>query len=140
MWFIISLLSFLTLGSFVWTVIQIIKPELFFAAENEANLMRVRPKWYLYGGVAGIIAILLVWYYAFQLQIKQVWILSVLLTIGSLKPIGMVFFYDKFSEKASFVVNKMKSSPKIYWIGVTMRAILCIILSIATFYFYNFSV
>ncbi len=137
MWFIIGLLGTLSLGSTVWTIIQIVKPELFFAAETEANLKRVRPKWYFYAGLAGLIAVLIVWYFAFKLQIRSVWILAFLLTLGSIKPIGMVFFYEQFSEKTSNLVNKMKDSKKTYWTGVVMRAILSIILWMATLYFYN---
>ncbi len=137
MWFIIGLLGALSLGSTVWTIIQVLKPELFFAAETEANLKRERPKWYFYAGIAGLIAILIVWYFAFQLKIRSVWILAFLLTLGSAKPIGMVFFYEQFSEKASALVNKMKDSKKTYWTGVVMRAIMSIILWIATIYFYN---
>lgn len=140
MWFIISLLAVLSVGSVTWTIIQVIKPELFFAAESEANLKGIRPKWYFYGGVIGILSIALVWFYAFQLQITPVWILAVVLTIGSLKPIGMVFFYDQFSKKASAVVHKMQSSKMTYWLGVVLRAILSIILVITTIYFYNLKV
>lgn len=140
MWFIILFLMALSLGSIVWTIIQIIKPELFFAAENEANLKRVRPKWYLYGGILGIVSILFVWFNAFQLQLKPVWIFTAVLTLGSIKPIGMVFFYEKFSEKASTVVNKMNESKKIYWLTILMRAILSTVLVATTIYFANLNV
>lgn len=137
MWFVILLLSVLSVGSIAWTLIQIVKPELFFAAENEANLKRVRPKWYLAGGVIGIIAILFLWFNAFQLKLKPVWIFTAIFSLGAVKPIGMVFFYDAFSEKASKVVNKMSTSKKVYWMTVVMRAILSGIMVLTTIYFMN---
>lgn len=137
MWFVILLLSVLSVGSIAWTLIQIVKPELFFAAENEANLKRVRPKWYLAGGVIGIIAILFSWFNAFQLKLKPVWIFTAIFSLGAVKPIGMVFFYDAFSEKASKVVNKMSTSKKVYWMTVVMRAILSGIMVLTTIYFMN---
>lgn len=137
MWFVILLLSVLSVGSIAWTLIQIVKPELFFAAENEANLKRVRPKWYLAGGVIGIIAILFLWFNAFQLKVKPVWIFTAIFSLGAVKPIGMVFFYDAFSEKASKVVNKMSTSKKVYWMTVVMRAILSGIMVLTTIYFMN---
>lgn len=137
MWFVILLLSVLSVGSIAWTLIQIVKPELFFAAENEANLKRIRPKWYLAGGVIGIIAILFLWFNAFQLKLKPVWIFTAIFSLGAVKPIGMVFFYDAFSEKASKVVNKMSTSKKVYWMTVVMRAILSGIMVLTTIYFMN---
>lgn len=137
MWFVILLLSVLSVGSIAWTLIQIVKPELFFAAENEANLKRIRPKWYLAGGVIGIIAILFLWFNAFQLKLKPVWIFTAIFSLGAVKPIGMVFFYDAFSEKASKVVNKMSTSKKVYWMTVVMRAILSGIMVLTMIYFMN---
>lgn len=137
MWFVILLLSVLSVGSIAWTLIQIVKPELFFAAENEANLKRVRPKWYLAGGVIGIIAIVFLWFNAFQLKLKPVWIFTAIFSLGAVKPIGMVFFYDAFSEKASKVVNTMSTSKKVYWMTVVMRAILSGIMVLTTIYFMN---
>lgn len=135
MWFIISLLVLLSMGSIAWTLIQILRPDLFFAAENEANLKRVRPKWYLFGGLVGIASILFVWFNAIQLQLKPVWIFTVILTLGAIKPIGMVFFYDTFSEKASKLVNKMNDSKKVYWLSVIARTFLSIIMVLTTIYF-----
>lgn len=40
MWFIIVFLGCVTLGSVGWTIVQIAKPEWFFAAEKEANLKK----------------------------------------------------------------------------------------------------
>lgn len=140
MWFVVLLLSVLSVGSLVWTIIQVVKPELFFAAENEANLKRVRPKWYLAGGIIGILSIVFLWFNAFQLQLKPVWIFTTIFTLGAFKPIGMVFFYDAFSEKASKVVNKMSTSKKVYWMTVVMRAVLSGILIYSTVYFINLKV
>lgn len=135
MWIILVFLILATVGSLIWTVVQVIKPEWFFAAENEANLKRKRPVWYLVGGILGILLLIVVWIQALQLQLTSVWILTGVLTLGSVKPLGMVFFYDKFSEQASKLVNKMSDSQKAYGAIVASRGVLSVVLLAATLYF-----
>lgn len=135
MWFIIFFLILATVGSLVWTVVQVVKPEWFFAAENEANLKRKRPVWYLIGGILGILLLMAIWVQALQLQLTSVWILTAVLTLGSVKPLGMVFFYEKFSEQASKLVNSMKDSKKAYRTIVVSRGVLTVVLLAATLYF-----
>lgn len=135
MWIILMFLILATVGSVIWTVVQVIKPEWFFAAENEANLKRKRPVWYLVGGILGILLLIVVWIQALQLQLTSVWILTGVLTLGSVKPLGMVFFYEKFSEQASKLVNKMNDSKKAYGAIVASRAVLSVVLLATTLYF-----
>jgi len=135
MWFIVTFLVFVTLGSASWTIIQLVKPEWFFAAEKEANLKKERPVWYLWGGILGIISIVMIWVYAIRLQLTSVWILTAILTLGSIKPLGMVFFYEKFSEKASKIVTQMNESKKTYYTVVIVRGLLSIVLLFVTLYF-----
>lgn len=135
MLFIIFFLSIATLGSLAWTIIQIVKPEWFFAAEKEANLKRKRPVWYLIGGILGLVVLVVLWVVALRLQLTAVWILTAVLTLGSVKPLGMVFFYDKFSEQASKLVNNMKDSRKAYGVIVLSRGMLSVVLFLATLYF-----
>lgn len=89
--FIIITLGLLALGSLIWTIIQLIKPELFFKAE-EANTKRKRPAWYLIGGILGLAILIVLWIQALSLQLMSVWILTGVFTLGSLKAIGIVFF------------------------------------------------
>ncbi len=133
--FIIAFLSFITMGSMIWTIIQILKPEWFFKAENEANLKRQRPKWYLIAGIAGLVSIIIIWGQAFQLGLTSVWILTGILTFTSLKPLGMVFFYEKFSGEVSELVVKMNQSKKAYWTVVSLRGVLSLVLLFTTLYF-----
>jgi type VI protein secretion system component VasF len=135
MQFIVFFLSVATLGSFVWTVIQIIKPDWFYRAEEEANLKRQRPWWYLLGGVLGLCVIGYIWIQAFELRLVSVWILTAVFTLGSVKPLGMVFFYERFSEEASKLVIKMQDSKKMYWTIVLSRGILTGVLLVTTLYF-----
>jgi len=135
MWFIITFLVFITLGSAGWTIVQIAKPEWFFAAEKEANLKKERPAWYFWGGILGIISIIIIWFYAIRLQLTSVWIFTAILTLGSIKPLGMVFFYEKFSDKASKIVTQMNDSKKTYYTVVIARGILSIVLLFVTLYF-----
>jgi len=133
--FIIILLSLLLLGSFIWTIIQIFKPELFFKAENKANLDRKRPKWYLFGGIIGIIVLVVLWLIAINLDKTSVWILIGIFTAGSIKPIGIVFFYKKFSNSVTSIVNQMQKSKKTNNLIILSRAVLTIILLISLLYF-----
>jgi len=138
MLFIIVFLALITLGSFGWTIVQIAKPEWFFAVENEANLKKERPGWYFGGGVLGIISIIIIWFYAIRLQLTSVWIFTAILTLGSIKPLGMVFFYEKFSDKASKIVTQMNDSKKTYYTVVILRGVLSLVLLFVTLYFGGF--
>jgi len=48
-------------------------------------------------GIAGLIVLIVLWIQAFKLDFVSVWILTVLFSLGSIKALGMVFFYDQFS-------------------------------------------
>lgn len=135
MWFIVTFLTIATVGSMLWTLIQIIKPDWFFKSENEANLKRKRPWWYLLGGIIGLLSIGFIWVQAFQLKLMPVWIFTVVLTLGGLKPLGMVFFYDRFSGEVSNLVTKMQASKKLYWTMIAARALLSVVLLMTTLYF-----
>lgn len=135
MLFIQLLLASLAIGSILWSIIQIIKPELFFQAEQAANVNRVRPTWYLVGGVIGLICLVLLWIVALSQQKTSVWILTGLFTVGSLKPLGIVFFYDKFSSQVSGLVSKMETSKVTNTTIILSRIVLSIILTVATLYF-----
>ena len=139
MLFIILLLAFISIGSFIWSVIQIIKPEWFYLAENEANIKRKRPWWYLASGILGLVVLLVLWMQAFALKLNAVWIFTAVFTLGSLKPLGMVFFYEKFSEKASSIVHKMQDSKKTYTTVVALRLIISIVSLATMLYFINLS-
>lgn len=135
MQFVITLLIMLAVGSGAWTLIQIIRPEWFYKAEEKANINRIRPKWYLLGGITGIICIIILWVQAFQLKLTSVWILTAIMTFGAIKPLGIVFFYDKFSGEMAVLVQKMQASKSTYWAIVASRGVLSIILSVAAMYF-----
>lgn len=135
MLFIVIFLSLITLGSFIWTVIQIIKPEWFYRAEQEANLKRKRPWWYLMLGIAGLVMLFILWYQAFQLKLISVWILTAIFTLGSVKGLGMVFFYNKFSGGVTTLISKMQASKRTYAIIVISRGLLSLISFMATLYF-----
>jgi len=116
--FIVITLGLLATGSLVWTIIQLVKPELFFKAE-EANTERKRPAWYLLGGILGLVVLAALWVQAFRLQLVSVWILTAVFTLGSLKAFGIVFFYEKFSKDVSKLVitvqkNRRKNSSQNY--------------------------
>jgi hypothetical protein len=132
--FIIITLGSLALGSLVWTTIQLIKPELFFKAE-EANTKGKRPVWYLIGGIIGLVVLITLWIQAFSLQLISVWILTAVFTLGSLKAFGIVFFYQKFSTEVTKLVSTVQKDKKAYWTMVVSRAFVFIILSITTLYF-----
>ncbi|MFP4557822.1 MAG: hypothetical protein ACLFNU_13215 [Bacteroidales bacterium] len=132
--FIIITLGLLALGSLIWTIIQLIKPELFFKAE-EANTKRKRPAWYLIGGILGLAILIVLWIQALSLQLMSVWILTGVFTLGSLKAIGIVFFYEKFSSKAAELVDIVQKNRKAYWKMVISRAVLSLVLCFATLYF-----
>ncbi|NHB67169.1 hypothetical protein [Perlabentimonas gracilis] len=132
--FIIITLGSLALGSLAWTVIQIVKPELFFKAE-EANTKGKRPAWYLIGGIIGLAILITLWIQAFSLQMVSVWILTGVFTLGSLKAFGIVFFYEKFSSGVTKLVSTVQKDRKAYWTMVLSRAALCIVLCLATLYF-----
>ncbi len=132
--FIIITLGSLALGSLVWTTIQLIKPELFFKAE-EANTMGKRPLWYLIGGIIGLVVLITFWIQAFILQLISVWILTAVFTLGSLKAFGIVFFYQKFSTEVTKLVSTVQKDKKAYWTMVVSRAFVFIILSITALYF-----
>ncbi|WBW95688.1 hypothetical protein [Oceanirhabdus sp. W0125-5] len=110
-------------------------PKLFFKAEEEANLKRKRPAWYLWCGIIGLIILVILWVEAFRLQLVSVWILTAIFTLGSLKAIGIVFFYEKFSGGVSKLVGNMQVNKKSYWTMVATRAVLFLVLSFATLYF-----
>jgi hypothetical protein len=135
MLFIAGFLSVMTFGSFLWTVIQIVKPEWFYRAENEANLKRKRPWWYLLLGVAGLLILIALWIQAFKLELVSVWILCLVFSLGSIKALGMVFFYDKFSGGVTKLVGKMQSSKRTYATIVISRGALTICLLLASLYF-----
>jgi hypothetical protein len=132
--FIIITLGSLALGSLVWTTIQLIKPELFFKAE-EANTKGKRPVWYLIGGIIGLVVLITLWIQAFSLQLISVWILTAVFTLGSLKAFGIVFFYQKFSTEVTKLVSTVQKDKKAYWTMVVSRAFVFIILSITALYF-----
>lgn len=132
---IVRVLGVLALSSAIWTVIQIVKPQLFFKAEHEANLKRKRPWWYLLGGIIGLVLLVALWVYALEAKLISIWILTGISTLGSLKAVGMVFFYEKFSGGVTKAVDKMQSSKKIYNSIILTRAVLTLILSLATLYF-----
>jgi hypothetical protein len=135
MLFIISFLSVISLGSFIWTVIQIVKPEWFYKAEDEANLKRKRPWWYLMFGVMGLFVLIILWIQALRLQLVSVWIVTVLFSLGSVKAFGMVFFYEKFSGGVTKVVDKMQTSKSTYTTIVISRGILTILTLLGALYF-----
>ena len=132
--FIVITLGALAAGSLVWTIIQLVKPELFFKAE-EANTKRKRPAWYLLGGILGLVVLIVLWIQAFRLQLVSVWILTAVFTLGSLKAFGIVFFYEKFSKDVSKIVSTVQKNKKAWWTMVLSRAILFVILALATSYF-----
>ncbi len=132
--FIIITLGLLAAGSLVWTIIQLIKPELFFKAE-EANTKGKRPAWYLIGGILGLAILIVLWIQALSLQLVSVWILTGVFTLGSLKAIGIIFFYEKFSSKAAELVDIVQKDRKAYWKMVISRAVLSLVLCFATLYF-----
>lgn len=135
MLFIIGLLSVIAIGSLVWTIIQIAKPEWFYKAEYEANIKKVRPWWYFILAVIGLVCIVIVWINAIQLKLISVWIFTVILILGSVKGIGIVFFYDKFSSGVATFIGNIKENKKAYRKLVMGRAILTIIACLAAFYF-----
>jgi hypothetical protein len=132
--FIVITLGALAAGSLVWTIIQLVKPELFFKAE-EANTKRKRPAWYLLGGILGLVVLIVLWIQAFRLQLVSVWILTAIFTLGSLKAFGIVFFYEKFSKDVSKIVSTVQKNKKAWWTMVLSRAVLFVILGLATSYF-----
>lgn len=132
--FIIFLLALLAIGSLVWTVIQLVKPALFFKAE-EANTKQKRPVWYLFGGVLGLLFLIILWIEAVRLQLVSVWILTSVFTLGSLKSFGIVFFYDQFSVGATKIVNTVQNDKKAYLTMVASRAFLFVILCLTILYF-----
>lgn len=138
MLYIVVFLSAITFGSFIWTVIQILKPEWFYKAENEANLKRKRPWWYLVLGIVGLLILILLWIQAFKLELVSVWILTVVFSLGSIKAFGMVFFYDQFSGGVTKLVGKMQSSKRTYATIVISRGILTICSLLAALYFGGF--
>lgn len=133
--FIVFFLSALALGSFVWTVIQVIKPDLFFKAEQEANLNRKRPRWYLFAGLTGIFLLMVLWWISLSERRISLWFLTGFFTIGALKPLGIVFFYDRFSQSVTKLVTSMKKSKAAYQKIVISRAILTVVLSASALYF-----
>lgn len=135
--FIIIILGLLTAGSLVWTMIHLVKPELFFKAE-EANTKGKRPAWYLLGGIVGLVVLIALWIQAFSLQMVSVWILTGVFTLGSLKAFGIVFFYDKFSNGVTKLVSTVQKNKKAYWTMVVSRAVLFFALCLATLYFAGF--
>ena len=137
MLFIIVLLAIISIGSFTWSVIQIINPEWFYLAENEANIKRKRPWWYLASGILGIVVLSVLWMQAFVLKLNSVWILTAVFTLGSLKPIGMVFFYEIFSRKATSLIYQMRDSKKTYNTVVTLRLLLSFVALATMFFFIN---
>jgi hypothetical protein len=132
--FIVITLGALATGSLVWTIIQLVKPELFFKAE-EANTERKRPAWYLLGGILGLVVLAALWVQAFRLQLVSVWILTAVFTLGSLKAFGIVFFYEKFSKDVSKLVSTVQKNRKAWYTLVLSRAVLFVILGLATSYF-----
>lgn len=132
--FIVITLGLLATGTLVWTIIQIVKPELFFKAE-EANTKRKRPAWYLLGGILGLVVLAILWIQAFRLQLVSVWILTAVFTLGSLKAFGIVFFYEKFSTGVTKIVSTVQKNKKAWWTMVASRAVLFVILGLATSYF-----
>ena len=138
MWFVRGLLLVLALGIFGWTVIQAWKPAWFYAAEESANLKRTRPRWYLVAGILGLVSNVLVWYQAITLKLTSVWILAVVISLGSIKSLGMVFFYDQFSEKVSGLVGRMNESKTLYRRVVISRGLLSVLLLLATAYFWGY--
>ena len=137
MLFIIVLLAIISIGSFTWSVIQIINPEWFYLAENEANIKRKRPWWYLASGILGIVVLSVLWMQAFVLKLNSVWILTAVFTLGSLKPIGMVFFYEIFSRKATSLIYQMRDSKKTYNTVVALRLLLSFVALATMFFFIN---
>lgn len=135
MLFIIFFLSLITLGSLIWTVIQIVKPEWFYKAEYEANLKRKRPWWYLMFGVVGLMMLIILWMQALKLQLISVWIFTIVCTIGSAKGLGMVFFYQRFSGGVTKLIGKMQASKKTYVTIVVSRGILTLSSLLAVLYF-----
>jgi hypothetical protein len=132
--FIIITLGSLAAGSLAWTIIQLVKPELFFKAE-EANTKGERPAWYLLGGILGLLVLIILWIQAFSLQLVSVWILTGVFTLGSLKAFGIVFFYQKFSTEVTKLVSSVQEDRKAYWTMVVSRAVLFLTLCLATLYF-----
>lgn len=132
--FIVITLGLLATGTLVWTIIQLVKPELFFKAE-EANTKRKRPAWYLLGGILGLVVLAILWIQAFRLQLVSVWILTAVFTLGSLKAFGIVFFYEKFSTGVTKIVSTVQKNKKAWWTMVASRAVLFVILGLATSYF-----
>jgi len=135
MTFIVVLLGILATGTFIWTVIQIIQPHLFYKAEEEANMKQKRPLWYLVGGIVGIFSLVILWILSFRLQMVSVWIMTVLFTLGSVKAFGIVFFYKRFSGSVSNIVNSVQRNKKAYVAMVLSRAFLFLILLFAALYF-----
>lgn len=132
---IVYLLFLLSALSLVWTIIQVIKPEWFYKAEEEANLKRKRPVWYFLGGVLGLTIVVWLWVLALQFKLISVWILTIVFTLGSLKAVGMVFFYDKFSGGVTKAVDKMKESQKTYRMVIVSRGVLSVLLGLSASYF-----
>lgn len=83
----------------------------------------------------GLCTIGYIWFLAFKLHLASVWILTAVLTLGAVKPLGMVFFYQRFSGEASKLVTKMQDSKKVYWAIVLSRGILTGVLLMSTLYF-----
>lgn len=135
MYLIVGLLSALAAGSLAWTLIQIFRPELFFRAEEAANLNGRRPWWYMAGGIAMLIVLVLVWVQAFQLRLVSVWIVTGLMTLGGVKALGIVFFYQRFSSGVTVLVNRMAESRATYVTTVLTRGALSVALSLLALYF-----
>jgi hypothetical protein len=135
MGFIVILLGLLAIGSLAWTIIQIVRPELFFKAEEEANIKRKRPVWYLLGGISGLVVLVILWIQVFRLHLLSVWILTIVFTLGSLKAFGIVFFYEKFSIGVTKMVSTVQKNKKAYWTMVLSRAVLFLALCLAALYF-----
>jgi hypothetical protein len=133
--FIIGLLSVIAIGSFAWTIIQIAKPEWFYKAEYEANIKKERPWWYFILAVIGLVWIVVIWINAIQLKLISVWIFTAILTLGSVKGIGIVFFYDKFSSGVTTFIGNIKEDKKAYRKLVLGRAVLTVAAALGALYF-----
>jgi hypothetical protein len=135
MLFIIGFLSLIAFGSLIWTIIQIVKPEWFYKAEQEANIKKVRPWWYLVLAVVGLVCVIIIWVNAIQLKLISVWIFTVILTLGSVKGIGIVFFYDKFSSGVTTYIGNIKENKKAYMQLVIGRGVLTVVAALSALYF-----
>ncbi len=122
---------------YIWSAIAIISRIAMFAMkdnwnkwETEKAYSQKKPFWVYIVCIVGIVIIITTWYVNFKYNVSLGWILSILITLTSIKMVNIIFNYNKFRD---FIIKTLNNKGKMMKLNVLVLALSIILIFMGIF-------